>query len=77
MTIMKDHADVINLWPSCGVFGRAIGIDAALGRQWRHRRRIPAEYWPAIAKTKMAQANEITVDRLAKLMPARKKRNGK
>lgn len=65
MQSVMSHSDVISLWRNAGFFARAIGIDTAKARQWRHRGRIPSDYWPDVAKTRIAKEFGITIERLA------------
>jgi hypothetical protein len=42
---MKRFVDIISCWPSVSDFASDIGVRQGLASLWKHRDRIPGEYW--------------------------------
>ena len=79
MNGMQDHGDIVNLWPDAVVMAKEIGVDSALTRQWRHRGRIPVEYWERVVIAGKARRFRISYQTMMRLNPSHgssSRRNG-
>lgn len=47
---MKDHADIIALWPNFQSFADDLAIKRNHGRVMKARASIPPEYWPVVVR---------------------------
>jgi hypothetical protein len=63
--IIPEHIQIIGLWSSHEALAKDVGANAPAVRKWQQRGRIPVEYWPAIVKTKTAEEQGITLEKLS------------
>lgn len=45
---MKDHADIIRLWPSISSFADDIGVEYVTAQVMKHRKSIHSRHWDAV-----------------------------
>jgi hypothetical protein len=63
--------NIVGLWPSAEALAVEIGAKVEAVRKWRQRNRIPAEWWNAIARSPVARAAGVTVERMAEMAEER------
>ncbi len=69
---IRNHAQIISLWPSSFAFAHDVGAARDAGRLMRHRNNIPPDYWlPTVEAAKRRGMPFIT---LSLLMQTRKPR---
>lgn len=71
---MKNHEEVIELWPSLAELASDAGKSEEAVRKWKERKWIPPVCWKAVADAAAKRAYPINIDLLASL-PKPKRKN--
>ena len=77
LTFVSDQTDAqiaalneaIGLFPSVVAFASAIGVAESAPHMWRQRKRVPADYCPAILRESAARGHPVTCERLRPDIP--------
>lgn len=56
---IKDHSEIIELWPSVDDLARELIEKFATVYSWKRKKRIPVEYWKKIIK--LAKKRDVTL----------------
>lgn len=72
-TEIETFGDVIAQWPSQGTLAEDVGVKATLPAAWKHRGRIPPEYWGQIVAAASKRGYPVTLDLLASISAAGRK----
>jgi hypothetical protein len=71
---MRNHREVIDLWPSRPDFARAIGVSTNTAQAWHRRNCIPAFYWLRVRDKAHALGHSVSIEDLCEMLANAKSR---